>query len=140
MTEPRSDTGASYRDVGDVPVGTLVADVAKDLSTLMRQELELAKVEMKQEATRAGKAGASLGGAGLAGWLALIFLSLTIMFVLDIWMHIAVAALIVTVIWAIVGGVLFTTGKKKLDQVNPVPERTVETVKEDVRWVQNRNS
>jgi hypothetical protein len=50
------------------------------------------------------------------------------------------AALIVTVVWAIAAGVLFVTGKKKLAEVNPVPERTVETVKEDVQWVQNRNS
>jgi hypothetical protein len=141
MTGPRSDMGPpGGRDLGEVPVSTLVSKVAEDLSTLMRQELELAKVEVKQEATRAGKAGASLGGAGLAGWLAILFLSLTAMFALGNVMDLGWAALIVTVVWAIAAGVLFVTGKKKLAEVNPVPEKTVETVKEDVRWVQNRNS
>jgi len=142
MTGPRSDMGppGGGRDLGEVPVSTLVSQVAEDLSTLMRQELELAKTEVKQEAARAGKAGASLGGAGLAGWLAILFLSLAVMFALGNVMDLGWAALIVTVVWAIAAGVLFVTGKKKLAEVNPVPEKTVETVKEDVRWVQNRNS
>lgn len=139
MSEPYS-TGAPHRDVSDVPVGTLVSEVANDLSTLMRQEIALAKAEMKKEATQAGKAGAALGGAGLAGWLAVIFVSLAVMFALGAVMPLGWAALIVAVVWGIVGAVLFTSGKKKLSTVNPVPERTVETVKEDVRWVQNRNS
>jgi hypothetical protein len=62
------------------------------------------------------------------------------MFALGNVMDLGWAALIVTVVWAIAAGVLFVTGKKKLAEVNPVPEKTVETVKEDVRWVQNRNS
>jgi hypothetical protein len=141
MTAPRSDLGPpGGQDVGDVPISSLVSKVAEDLSTLMRQELELAKTEVKQEATRAGKAGASLGGGALAGWLAILFLSFTVMYALDNVMDITWAALIVTAIWGIVAGVLFVTGKKKLAEVNPVPEKTVETLKEDVQWVQNRNS
>jgi hypothetical protein len=140
VTEPRDNVGVPYHDLGEVPVGTLVSEVAQDLSTLMRQELDLAKVELKQEAARAGKAAGALGGAGLAAWLAVVFLSLAAMFGLAAVMPLGWAALIVAVVWTIAGGVLFSMGKKKLADVNPVPEKTVETVKEDVRWVQNRKS
>jgi len=134
-------TGPNSRpDVGDVPVGSLVRDVAEDLSKLVRQELELAKVETKQDVIKAGKAGGALGGAGVAGWLAALFLSLAVMFALDAVMPIGWAAFIVAVIWGVVGAVLFVTGRNKMRAVNLVPEKTVETVKEDVRWLQNRNS
>jgi hypothetical protein len=140
VSEPGGDRRSPYRDVGDVPVGALVSEVAQDLSTLMRKELELAKVEVKQEASRAGQAAAELGGAGLAGWLAVVFISLAAMFAIGAIIPLGWAALIVAVIWAMAAGVLFSTGKRKLAAVNVVPERTVETVKEDVQWVQNRNS
>jgi hypothetical protein len=140
VTEPRDGVGAPYQDVGEVPVGTLISEVAQDLSTLMRQELDLAKAELKQEAARAGKGAGALGGAALAGWLAVVFVSLAAMFGLAAIMPLGWAALIVAVAWASAGVVLFSTGKRKLAAVNPVPEKTVETVKEDVRWVQNRNS
>ena len=134
-------TGPNSRpDVGDVPVGSLVRDVAEDLSKLVRQELELAKVETKQDVIKAGKAGGALGGAGVAGWLAALFLSLAVMFALDAVMPIGWAAFIVAVIWGVAGAVLFVTGRNKMRAVNLVPEKTVETVKEDVRWLQNRNS
>jgi hypothetical protein len=134
-------TGPNSRpDVGDVPVGSLVRDVAEDLSKLVRQELELAKVETKQDVIKAGKAGGALGGAGVAGWLAALFLSLAVMFALDAVMPIGWAAFIVAVIWGVVGAVLFVTGRNRMRAVNLVPEKTVETVKEDVRWLQNRNS
>jgi hypothetical protein len=135
-----ADAGAPRRDVGEVPVSTLVASVAQDLSTLMRQELELAKVELKQEAAQAGKAGAALGGAGLAGWIAVVFVSLAAMFALGAVMPLGWAALIVGALWAIAGAVLFSTGKKKLAEVSPVPEKTIQTVKEDAQWIQNRSS
>jgi hypothetical protein len=134
-------TGPNSRpDVGDVPVGSLVRDVAEDLSKLLRQELELAKAETKQDLVKAGKAGGALGGAGVAGWLAVLFLSLAVMYALGAVMHLGWAALIVAVIWAAAGAALFVTGRNRMRAVNLVPEKTVETVKEDVRWLQNRSS
>jgi hypothetical protein len=130
----------SHPDVGEVPVGSLVRDVAEDLSKLLRQELELAKAETKQDVIEAGKAGGALGGAGVAGWLAAVFLSLAVMFALDAVMPIGWAALIVAVIWGVVGVMLFVMGRNRMRAVNLVPEKTVETVKEDVRWLQNRSS
>ena len=121
-------------------VGELVSGIASDLSTLMRQELDLAKVEVRQEVSKAGKAAGMLGGAGLAGWMVALFLSFTLLYLLDSAIDAGWAALIVALIWAIIGAVLFVIGRNRLKAVDPTPHRTVETVKEDVEWLKTRNS
>lgn len=124
----------------DRSVGEIVGDIAKDLSTLMKQELDLAKTEMKQEATKAGKGAGLLGGAGVAGHLALIFLSLFVMFLLSRVMDYDWAALIVAAVWGIVAAVLAMRGKKDLQRVNPSLEKTQQTLKEDARWAKEQKS
>lgn len=126
--------------IADASIGDLVKNVANDLTTLVRQEIALAKAETKDEVVKAGKAGGAFGGAGLAGWLALLFLSLAVMYGLGEVIPVGWAALIVGVLWAIGAAALGAYGRSKVKEVNPVPTRTVETVKEDVRWVQNRNA
>jgi len=138
MTE--ATTGTGHRDVSEASVGELVGSVAKDLSALMRQEVALAKAETKQELAKAGKAGGAFGGAGLAGWMTLLFLSFALVYALGAVMPLGWAALIVGVLWAIVAGALAMYGKTRMKQVNPVPERTVETVKEDVQWLKDRKN
>lgn len=142
-------TGGSYAagadetgrpDVENRSVGDLLGKVTTDLSTLMRQEVELAKVEIKEEATKAGKASGMLAGAGAVGYLVLVFLALALMFALDSVMPTGWAALITAVVLGAIAGVLFVMGKKRLALVNPKPEQTVETLKEDVQWAKNRNS
>jgi uncharacterized membrane protein YqjE len=133
-----ADTGRP--DVEGRSVGELLGEVTGDLSKLMRQEVALAKVELKEEAAKAGKAGGMLGGAGAVGYLVLVFLSLALMFALDNVMGIGWAALLTAVLLGIVAAVLFVLGRKRLKQVNPKPEQTVETLKEDVQWAKNRNS
>ena len=118
------------RDVSDASVGELIGEVTRDLSTLMRQELELAKAEVKQEATKAARAGGMLGAAGFAGYMVLLFASIAAWQGLAEVMPSGWAALIVAVVWGIVGGVLFAVGRKRMSEVNPKPERTVETVSE----------
>jgi len=125
-------------DVGDTSVGALVSEVLNDLSTLMRKEIELAKAEVREEATKAGKGVGMLGGAAVAGWFTLMFASLTLIWVLDLFMPLSVAALIVTVLWGVGAAVLAMTGRKKLQQVKPVPEQTVESLKEDVQWAKGQ--
>ena len=127
-------------DVTDGSVGALLGRVTTDLSTLMRQEVALAKAELKEEATRAGKAGGLLGGAGAVGYLVLVFLSLALMFALGNVMDLGWAALITAVILGVVAAVLFVTGRSRLKQVDPKPEQTLETLKEDVQWARNRRS
>jgi len=102
--------------------------------------VELAKVELKAEASKAGKAAGMLGGAGFAGYLAVVLLSFALVFALANVMDAGWAALIVAVIWLIIGGVLFVSGRNKLKSVDPVPHRTVDTLKEDAQWLKNPTS
>ena len=124
----------------DASTGELASEVAKDVSTLVRQEIALAKVELQQEAKTAGVAAGAFGGAGFAGYFVLFFLSLAAVYALDSVMPAGWAALIVAAVWAVVAGVLALLGKKKMNQFNPKPERTIETVKEDVQWAKTRSS
>jgi nitrate/nitrite transporter NarK len=120
--------------------GQLASEVAKDMSTLVRQEVALAKTELQQEAKTAGTAVGAFGGAGFAGYFVLVFLSLAMMWALGSTMALGWAALIVAAVWAVIAGVLALVGRRKLKGFNPKPERTIETVKEDVQWAKTRNS
>lgn len=120
--------------------GQLASEVAKDLSTLVRQEIALAKAELQQEAKTAGAAAGAFGGAGFAGYFVLFFLSLAGVYGLDSVMPAGWAALIVAGVWAVIAGVLALVGKNKINQFSPKPERTIETVKEDVQWAKTRSS
>jgi hypothetical protein len=111
-------------------VGQLIGEVTKDLSTLMRQELDLAKAEMKVEAKKAGQGAGAFGAAGFAGYMVLMFLSIALWWALSHLVGHSWSALIVAVLWGIVGAVAFTMGKKKFQQVNPKPERTVDTLQQ----------
>jgi hypothetical protein len=122
--------GQPSRDVSDASVGELIGEVTRDLSTLMRQELDLAKAEVKEEAAKAARAGGMLGAAGFAGYMVLLFASIAAWQGLAEIMPSGWAALIVAVVWAVVGAVLFAVGRKRMAEVNPKPERTVETVGE----------
>lgn len=115
-------------------VGKLVGEIGEDLSKLFRQEIELAKAEIRQEATKAGKAAGMLGGAGFAGYMVALLVTLAVVFGLGNVMDLAWAALIVAVVWAVIGGVLFARGRERMREVNPTPEQTIETLKEDVQW------
>jgi hypothetical protein len=133
VSAPDTDpaTGGSQRlEVGSASVGQLISDVSRDLSTLMRQEVELAKAEVRSEITKTGKAIGMLGGAGLAGYMVLLFLSTAAWWGLSNAMDQGWAALIVAAVWAAIGSVLFLSGRSKLRSVNSKPERTVETVKQ----------
>lgn len=117
-------------DPADVSVGELIEDLTRDLSTLVRQELQLAKAEVKQEAVKTGRAVSKLGTAGFAGYMASLFLSLAVAVALAHVIDFTWAMLIVAAIWAIAGMLLYSTGRRQLREVNPKPERTVETLRE----------
>src|SRR3712207_2438290 len=123
---PTTDQGRP--DVEGTSVGQLFGELAKDLSTLMRQEVALAKAEVQAEAKKAGKGAGMMAAAALAGFLTVLFLSNALWWALENVMDAGLAALIVAVIWGVIGAVAFVMGKKKFKQVNPKPERTVETL------------
>ena len=130
LTAPSDSAGDRRESLSDVSIGELIGDVSRDLSTLMRQELELAKVEVKQEAKKSGKVAGMLGGAGYAAHLTVLFLSFALWWGLANVIDEGLAALIVAALWAIVGAVLYAVGRRQLREINPKPERTVETLRE----------
>ncbi|MFE4228691.1 phage holin family protein [Arthrobacter sp. NPDC056886] len=110
-------------------LGDLLGEVTRDMSTLMRQEVELAKVELKQSATRAGKGTGMLAGAGVAGHFVLLFLSLALWWALGTLMGGGWSAVVVAVIWAIVAAILAAMGRKELNAIKGLPQ-TAETLQE----------
>jgi uncharacterized membrane protein YqjE len=125
-------------DLRDQSIGDLLKQLSEETSTLVRQELALARSELEQQGKRAGVGAGILGGAGVAVLLTLIALTVTLIALLDTAMATWVAALIVTVIWAAVAGVLGLQGRNKIQQATPPAPKTVETVKEDVQWAKTR--
>ncbi|MEU1087951.1 phage holin family protein [Streptomyces sp. NPDC005892] len=133
-------TGATRAPSADPSIGELVGEISEDLTRLVRSEIELAKAEIKQEATRAGKAAGMLAGSGYAGHLVLLLGSLAAIFGLAHLVDLAWAALIVTAIWAVVAAVLLVNGRKRMRAVQVKPERTTEALKEDAQWARNRTN
>ena len=124
----------------DKSLSELFSAMTSDLSTLMRKEVELAKVETREEVSRASKAGGMLCGGAVAAYVALVFASFALAWLLDKWMPRALAFLIGAVLYAVAAAVLISAGRKRLRQVNPVPQQTMETLKEDVQWAKAQKS
>jgi len=126
-------------DLREQPIGDLLKQLSQETTTLVRQELELAKAEMTVKAKEGGKGAGFLGGAGVAGLLTLGALTATVIGLLDTGMKFWLAALIVTLIWGAVAAVLALQGRNKLKEATPpVPEQTQDSVKEDVAWAKTR--
>ncbi|RAX16223.1 phage holin family protein [Pseudarthrobacter sp. AG30] len=126
---PEPPPSAAHVKADNASLGELLGDVTRDLSTLMRQEVDLAKAELKQTATRAGKGSGMLAGAGVGGHFVLLFLSLALMFALGAVMPLGWSALITAVVWAIIAAVLASMGRKELKQIKGMPQ-TGETLSE----------
>ena len=109
-------------------IGALIGDISSDFSTLMRQEVALAKAEATQAGMQIGKAVAMFAAAGIAALLVLLFVSNALWGLLDNWMDRGLAAIIVAILWGIVAAVLAMAGKKQLDAFKGLPN-TTETAK-----------
>jgi uncharacterized membrane protein YqjE len=120
------------------PIGELVKDLAGQTSTLVRQEIQLAQAELTSKGKTAGRGVGMLVGAAIAALLALIALTAGLIAALDTALPLWLAALIVMVLWGIVGAVLATRGRKELEQATPPVPQTVETVKEDIQWAKTQ--
>jgi hypothetical protein len=124
-------------DLSDKSLGELVSTATRDLSTLIRTEVQLAKVEIKREVVSAGKGAGLLGGAGFLGLFALVFLSISAAYGIS-WLGVPLGCAFFTVglLYAIGAGILALTGKKSIAKVGP-PEKTIETVKDDIAWAKS---
>jgi uncharacterized membrane protein YqjE len=119
---------------GDASLAELLSATTKDFSELVKAEVALAKLELKEEATEAARAGAMVGSAAVLGHLALLLGLFAAAWGLDAVMPTGLAFLIVAVVVAIVAAVMFAMGRNRMRAATPVAPQTVETVKEDVQW------
>lgn len=125
MTDPTpSESKAASTSLGD-----LMGEVSRDISTLMRQEVALAKAELKESAMKSAKGAGLVGAAGYAALMAVFFLSVALWWALGTLMGGGWAAVVVAVIWAIIALILFVVGRGQLKQVEGAPQ-TAETLKE----------
>jgi uncharacterized membrane protein YqjE len=126
-------------DLRERPTSELLKQLSDQTTTLVRQEVELAKLELQEKGKKAGIGAGMFGGAGVFGLYAVGALTATIILALATFLPGWVAALIVTVIYGAIAGVLALRGKSKVQEATPpVPEQAVDTTKEDVRWVKTR--
>jgi hypothetical protein len=110
-------------------LGDLMGQVTQDMSTLLRQEVELAKAELKQSATRAGKGAGMMAGAAVAGYFVLLFLSIALWLALGYLIGLGWSSLVVAVIWAIIAAVLAVRGRTEMRKIRGLPQ-TSETLQE----------
>jgi hypothetical protein len=127
-------------DLRDRPIGELLRQLSQETSTLVKQELELAKAEMAQKGKDAGVGAGFVGGGALFGLGAFGALTACVIALLATALdHVWLAALIVAVVYGAIGVVLARRGKDKIQEAAPpAPEQTVETVKEDVEWARTQ--
>ncbi len=128
-----ADSGVSTSS-GANGVAGIVGNIASDLAQLVRQELELATVELKKETTKAGKAAGLFGGAGAGAHIAATFLTLALVFGVSEWLDISLGwtALIAGVIWALTAAVMFAVARNRMKDIDPVPHQTIQTIKEGI--------
>lgn len=133
-------TGDRSQDqLREQPVGELLKQLSQETTTLVRQELDLAKAEMAEKGKRAGLGAGMFGGAGVSGLLGLGALTAAIIAALDKGMALWLAALIAAVLWFAIAGALALLGRTKVQEATPpVPEQTQQSVKEDVEWAKTR--
>jgi len=123
----------------DQSLGDLFAQMTRELGDLFRKEVELARIETRDEIRRTGAAMGAMGGALVGALLFLALASVAAALGLAEFLNRAVAFAIVAAVWAIIAAVLFAVGRSRLAQVRPLPE-TTQTLKEDVQWAKTLKS
>ena len=139
MATRQEPPGPNQANLRERPLGELLKQLSDDTTRLVRQEIELAKAELTQKGRQAGVGAGLFGAAGVLGFLALAALTTCFILALDAVMPAWLAALLVAVVYGAVAAVLAMRGRAKVKQaVPPVPEQTIETVKEDVEWAKTQ--
>ena len=126
------------QDPRDRGLGELIKDLANQTSTLVRQEIKLAQAEVTERGKVAGKGAGMLAGAAVVALLGLGALTAFLIIVLDSFLPLWAAALIVTLLWLAIAAVLGLAGKNAIQKATPPAPQTVETVKEDIQWAKTQ--
>jgi uncharacterized membrane protein YqjE len=128
-----------HEEARDRPIGDLLKDLSDQTSTLVRKEIELAKVELAEKGKKAATGAGMFGGAGLFGVFGFGALTACVIAALATVLAVWLAALIVAVVYAAIAGVLALRGRTQVRQATPpVPEQAVDSTKEDLEWVKTR--
>jgi Flp pilus assembly protein TadB len=125
--------GENGRSIADV-----LQDIVANVQTIIRAEIRLAKTEVREEITKARAAAGMMAGGAVAALFTIWLLLLTAFFALSTVMPFWAAALVLLIVMAIVTAILLTAGRKRLKTVNTKPEKTIETMKENVQWVKTQ--
>ena len=137
MSEPNE----REQELRERPLGEVLRQATDDATTLIRQEVALAKSEVADKGKQLGAGAGMLGGAAVGALAAVGAFTACLILVLDLWMPGWLAALIVTVLWAVVAYALVTVGRNRIKAAAPaVPTETAENVKEDVQWLKEQSS
>jgi uncharacterized membrane protein YqjE len=138
-TRQEPPPGPDQADLRERPFGELLKQLSEETTRLVHQEIELAKAELTHKGRQAGMGAGLFGGAGVLGLLALAALTTCFILALDAVLPAWLAALIVAVVYGAVAAVLALRGRDRVRQaVPPVPEQTIQTVKEDVEWAKTQ--
>ena len=119
---------------GDRPLSDVLQSIVRNVQEIVRSEVRLAKTEIREEAVKAKSAALFLGVGAVIAIFAVLFLLLTILYVLALVMPSWAAAVIMGALLAVAASVMLMTGLRRLKLIHPTPERTVETIKENVVW------
>jgi putative superfamily III holin-X len=141
MATRQEPPGPEQGDLRERPLGELFKQLSEETTRLVHQEIELAKAELTQKGKQAGMGAGLFGAAGALGFLALAALTTCFILALDAALPAWLAALIVAVVYGAIAAVLAMRGRAKVKQaVPPLPEQTIETVKEDVQWAKTQTT
>jgi hypothetical protein len=135
-TRHTTDTGSSRDDREGI--GALISGLLKDLQDLVRAEVQLAKTELKEDATAAGRGIGFIAGGALIGLVGFIFLMLALTYFLNRWLDEWLSALLVGAVLVVVAAILFFNGRDKLSATNLTPDQTITTLKEDQEWAKQQ--
>lgn len=131
---PSPRTGSLGEPETERTLGELFSDLARETGTLVRQEVQLAKTEMAVKAKEAGKDGAMIGAGAIVGHIAVLALVAGVILALGELIPLWLSALFVGVVLGVAAYMLVQKGRERLKFVNPVPQQTVQTLKEDKQW------
>jgi uncharacterized membrane protein YqjE len=124
----------------DKSLGDLLSELSGEFTGLLQTQIELAKIELRDEARQAGKTAGMFGGAAVAGYFALLLLSFAIAWALENVMDAGLAFLIVGAVYAIVAAVLYAQARTRARHLDLVPKQTVASLKEDMEWAKQKLS
>jgi hypothetical protein len=130
-TQAPAEAGA---DADDRSLGELFGALTADFSQLVRQEVQLAKSELKEEASKAGRAAGQLTGAAVAAHLCLLLASLAVAWAIGEAIPVWAGLAIVAAVLGVVAYALYSRGRHVVAQIEPLPDQTIETLKEDAQW------